>query len=257
VIEARNVTKVYGNGVVAVKELSLRIARRELFCLLGANGAGKTTLINLFFNFIAPTEGNLFVNGIDCTEQPLQARRYAAYLSENVSLYEDLTAYENLEFFTRLGSSRKRTRDEYYEVLNRVGLREEFFHKDLRFFSKGMRQKVALAICLMREAPAMFLDEPTSGLDPQAAWDLMRVLVTEREQGKAILVATHDLFRARQVADRIGVMRSGRLVAVWSREDLEGENLERLYLDYAGAETGDVLGSPLSSRSNEAEVPKA
>ncbi len=231
-IEARNLSKRYEDGVLALDALNLRVEPGEIYSLLGANGAGKTTTINLFLNFIEPTAGEALINNIDVTRDPLEAKKYVAYVSENVMLYASFTARQNLDFFAKLAGRRDLKKDDYYRVMRNVGLPEKAFDQRVKEFSKGMRQKLGIAIAMIKDAPALFLDEPTSGLDPKAAAEFCETLVDLRKQGKAILLSTHDIFRAKEIADRVGIMKEGRKVMERTREELKYENLEHLYLDY-------------------------
>jgi ABC-2 type transport system ATP-binding protein len=231
-IEAVGLTKRYEDGVLALDALNLKVNPGEIYCLLGANGAGKTTTINLFLDFIRPTAGSPLLNGVDVSKDPLAAKRHVGYVSENVMLYGSFTARQNLAFFARLGGRNDLTRDDCSRVLRDVGLPEKAFDQRVKEFSKGMRQKLGIAIAIVKDAPALLLDEPTSGLDPKAGAEFLELLVELREQGKAILTSTHDIFRVRQVADRVGIMKEGRKVMERTREELQYENLEALYLDY-------------------------
>ena len=132
------------------------------------NGAGKSTTLNLFLDFIRPTSGWALVNGVEVRSNPAETRRHIAYVSENVMLYGDFTARENLDFFTRLTGKRLDRRD-YYQAMRRVGLPEESFERKLKTFSKGMRQKVEIAALLLKDADNMVMDEPTSGVDATLA----------------------------------------------------------------------------------------
>ena len=230
-IEAIDLTKVYEDGVLALDHLNLKVEAGEIFCLLGANGAGKSTTINLMLNFIEPTEGTAKIHDVDVTVDPLEAKKHVAYLSENVMLYGNFTARQNLDFFAGL-AGKQTDREGYYEVLRRVGLEEKAFEQRLKEFSKGMRQKVGIAIVIIRDAPAILLDEPTAGLDPQAAAEFIKLLEELKAEGKSVFMSTHDIFRARALADRVGIMKSGRMIMERTREELEEEDLEKLYLDY-------------------------
>lgn len=230
-IEAIDLTKRYEDGILALDHLNLKVAPGEIFCLLGANGAGKSTAINLMLNFIEPTEGTAKINDIDVTREPLEAKKYVAYLSENVSLYGNFTARQNLEFFAGL-AGKQTDLEGYYKILRRVGLPENSFEKRIKEFSKGMRQKVGIAIVIIRDARAVIMDEPTSGLDPQAGAEFLHLLEELRGEGRAVFMSTHDIFRARTLADRVGIMKSGRLISERTRRELEYEDLEELYLDY-------------------------
>ena len=165
-IEAIDLTKRYEDGVLALDALNLKVNVGEIYCLLGANGAGKTTTINLFLDFIVPTAGQALLNNVNVAKTPLEAKRYVAYVSENVMLYGNFTARQNLDFFARLGGKHDLKKDDYYMVLREVGLQEKAFEQRVKTFSKGMRQKVGIAIAIIKDAPAILLDEPTSGLDP-------------------------------------------------------------------------------------------
>ncbi len=232
ILEAQNLTKVYEDGLRALDHVSYTVKEGEIFCLLGDNGAGKTTTINLFLGFIDPTEGTVLINGIDATKDPLAAKQYVAYLSDIVMLYPNFTARQNLDFFARLGGRHNLTKNDYYNVLRQVGLQEKAFEQRLKGFSKGMRQKVGLAIAIVKEAPAIILDEPTSGLDPKAANEFIEILHQLRAQGRAILISTHDIFRAKEIADTVAIMSEGKILAIKTKEQLQHENLEKLYLDY-------------------------
>lgn len=232
ILEAQNLTKVYEDGICALDHVSYSVKTGETFVLLGDNGAGKTTTINLFLGFIDPTEGTALINGIDVTKDPMAAKQHVAYLSDIVMLYPNFTARQNLDFFARLGGRNNLTRNDYYNVLRQVGLQEKAFEQRLKGFSKGMRQKVGLAIAIVKEAPAVILDEPTSGLDPKAANEFLEILHQLRAQGRAILISTHDIFRAKEIADTVGIMSEGKLLAIKTKEELQHENLEKLYLDY-------------------------
>lgn len=231
-INATDLTKQYEDGYLALNRLNLLVEEAQIYCLLGANGAGKTTTINLFFNFIEPTSGTARINGIDCTKDSITARRHAAYVSENVMLYGNFTARQNLEYFTSLAGRRNLKKEDFYQVMHQVSLPERSFEQRVKTFSKGMRQKVGIAIAILKQAPALLLDEPTGGLDPKAAADFVQQLYALRKEGKAILMSTHDVFRAKQIADRVGIMKGGVLVTEKSKDDLQHEDLEKLYLKY-------------------------
>jgi ABC-2 type transport system ATP-binding protein len=147
-------------------------------------------------------------------------------------LYSNFTAFQNLDFFARLAGKNDYSKNDYKAVLKRVGLQEEAFDRKLRTFSKGMRQKCGIAIAILKNAPVIILDEPTSGLDPKAGYEFVRLLENLREEGKAILMSTHDIFRAREIADKIGILNGGVLVMERSREELSGADLQDLYVQH-------------------------
>lgn len=231
-MEADSLTKRYEDGTLALQQLSIQVFPGQVYAMLGGNGAGKTTAINLFLNFIEPTEGEARVDGIATHKEPLKAKARLAYVSENVMLYPNFTAIQNLDFFARLGGNTQYTKEDYRKVLLRVGLQEEAHDRRLKGYSKGMRQKCGIAIAILKDAPAILLDEPTSGLDPKAAFEFIHLIQTLREEGKAILMSTHDIFRAKEIADLVGILNEGRLVMQRTQEDLVGEDLEKLYVEY-------------------------
>jgi len=231
-LEAVNLTKRYEDGILALDRVSFAVNQGQIYAMLGANGAGKTTTINLFLNFIEPTEGEARIHGIATHRQPLEAKQYVSYVSENVVLYPNFTAIQNLDYFTRLGGRTGFTKQDYQNVLRRVGLEPDSFQKKLKDFSKGMRQKCGIAIAILKDAPAILLDEPTSGLDPKAGFEFLQLLDSLRNEGKSILISTHDIFRAKEIADVFGIMNKGRLVMQRTRSELADENLETIYLQH-------------------------
>ena len=213
----------------ALDALNLTIAPGEIFCLLGQNGAGKTTTINLFLGFLTPTSGQALIDGLSVADHPLETKQRLAYLPETVMLYPNLTGLENLNFFASLAGFRYGP-DELHGLLARAGLPADAHARRLGTYSKGMRQKVGIAIALAKQAKALLLDEPTSGLDPKAANEFSDLLLGLGQSGTAILMATHDIFRAKEVGTRIGIMREGRLVQTLPTHGLTASELEAVYL---------------------------
>lgn len=241
-LEAVSLSKRYEDGVLALDHISFAVHPGQIYTMLGANGAGKTTTINLFLNFIEPTGGEARIGGITSHKDPLLAKERVAFVSENVMLYPNFTAIQNLDFFSRLGGRRDYTREDYRKVLHRVGLEEEAHGKKLRDFSKGMRQKSGIAIAILKDAPAILLDEPTAGLDPKAGYEFIGLLKSLRDEGKAILMSTHDIFRAKEVADVIGFMKEGRLVMQRNAAEIAGEDLEQLYMRFVAGREEEGTG---------------
>ena len=230
-LEIIGLSKHFGD-VKAVNDLNLTVNRGEIFTMLGANGAGKTTTLMVALGFTEPTAGTVKICGVDVTKDPLEAKKHVAYVSENVMLYGNFTARQNLDFFTKLGGNKNATDDDYERVMARVGLQADAYHRRVKGFSKGMRQKLGIAIAIMKDAEVILLDEPTSGLDPKSGAEFLQLLSELRAENKAIWMTTHDIFRAKAVADRVGIMTEGHLVKILSREELEEADLEKIYIDY-------------------------
>jgi ABC-2 type transport system ATP-binding protein len=230
-LEAINLTKSY-SGSTALNSLNLKIVPGEVFCLLGANGAGKTTTINLFLNFIDPTAGTAKIRGLDVQQHSLETKKYIAYIPEQVTLYKNLSGLENLEYFTALAGRADYTKEQLLKFFDEVGLSRETAGKRVETYSKGMRQKVGIAIALAKKAEALLLDEPTSGLDPKASNEFSGLLKKMSASGVAVLMATHDLFRAKESGTRVGIMKHGNLVRTLFTSEIGHADLERIYLEH-------------------------
>jgi ABC-2 type transport system ATP-binding protein len=230
ILEAKDLRKEYP-GKLALRGLNLQLAPGEVFCLLGQNGAGKSTTINLFLGFIAPTAGAAYVNGLEVANNALKIKQFLAYIPENVLLYPHLTGLENLALFSSLAGFRYREK-ELREYLAQAGLPAEAVARRVDSYSKGMRQKVGIAIAVAKHAKVLLLDEPTSGLDPKASNEFSELLRQLSSQGTAVFMATHDIFRAKEVGTRVGIMREGELVDVRPTPSLNANELEQLYLTY-------------------------
>jgi ABC-2 type transport system ATP-binding protein len=219
------VTKKYATHT-AVDSLSLSVADGDVYALLGPNGAGKTTTINMLLGFIAPDSGSLQVAGRNVVDDPAAARAHIAYIPEQVQLYPQLSGQENLDYFSRLAGHRIAA-VELSRMLERVGLSSEATLRRAGSYSKGMRQKVGIAIALAKRAKVLLLDEPTSGLDPSASAEFVALLKEVSREGVAVLMATHDLF----YATHWGVLAAGKLVAQQpATADFSLQQLEALYL---------------------------
>jgi len=222
-----NLTKSFANRS-AVNSLSLNVARGEVYALLGPNGAGKSTTIGCVLGFVSPDSGT--INIADSALPTAEAAiAHAAYISENVALYEKLTGVENVEFFMRL-TGHKPTRAAIESLLDRAGVPADAWHRLAETYSKGMRQKVGVVMALAKGAELLVLDEPTSGLDPHASVEFGKLMRSLAADGAAILMATHDLFRAQEIADTCGMLVDGKLVGEWKKEALDAGELERHYL---------------------------
>lgn len=228
VLEACGLSKNYGTAT-ALSDLDLAVSAGEVVCLLGANGAGKSTTLNLFLGFLAPSAGEARVCGRVVHEDVSVARAKLGYLPEVVQLSPLLTGIETLHYFNDLSRPASLTDAAAGAALSRVGLPAAAHGQRVGEYSKGMRQKLGLAIALAKDARAFLLDEPLSGLDPKAANELVALLRSMADGGMAVLAVTHDIFRAQQMANRIGIMRQGQLVDLVSASSMTAQEIEALY----------------------------
>ncbi len=233
-LRAQDLTMRHGASTTLCT-LNLEVPAGQVLSILGPNGAGKTTTINLFMGFFRPASGRAEVCGIHVAENPIEARRLLAYIPESVSLYGNLTGLENLQYFAELGGIRGLTFEAGEELLARAGLQESAWHRDCSTYSKGMRQKVCVALALAKDARAMLLDEPTSGLDPFAAREFSGLVNELASQGVGALVATHDLLLAREISHRILILVGGEVKETLPTDGLELGELEKVYLEALAA----------------------
>ena len=225
---AENLSKTYGD-YKALNNLNLKLNKGEIFALLGQNGAGKSTTINIFLGFVKPTEGVAKINGISVVDHPEETKKFIAYIPETVLLYPNLTGVENLKFFSSLAGF-DYNNEVLMSFLSKAGLQSDAHHNRLGGYSKGMRQKVGIAIAIAKKAKVLLLDEPTSGLDPKASNEFSEILKELASEGTTIFMATHDIFRAKEVADRIGIMKRGNLISEINADEISANELEKLYL---------------------------
>lgn len=214
----------------ALKGLDLTVGEGEVFCLLGQNGAGKTTTINICLGFLRADSGEVSINGKAVEYGRASSRKPLAYIPEVVMLYPQLSALENLDFFCRLAGYRY-TVGRLSEFLSEANLQPEAHQKRVKAFSKGMRQKVGIAIAVAKRADVILMDEPTSGLDPRATDEFTRVVKRLTSDGKSVLMATHDIFNAVNVGTHIGIMKEGKLVHTLGAASVTPDALQQLYLE--------------------------
>jgi ABC-2 type transport system ATP-binding protein len=229
-ISVKNITKTF-KSFEALKNLTLEVTKGEIYGLLGSNGAGKSTTINILLGFLEPESGHASIKGINTTTNFDEARKHIGYIPENVNLYPYLTGVENLDYFCKL-SGNHYSPQKLEEFLNQCGLNSESHHRRTETYSKGMRQKVGIAIALAKDASVYLLDEPASGLDPLASNELSALLRKLSSKGAAVLMASHDIFRVRETCNRIGIIKSGELVKEMDTSDVSTKELEKIYIDY-------------------------
>lgn len=226
-LQAKKLCKRYDDKL-ALKDLSLSVNPGEIFCLLGQNGAGKTTTINLFLGLIKPTSGEALIDNVSVLNNK-NKRSTIAYIPETVQLYSNLSGLENLDFFSRLAGFTYQQK-ELVQFLKQANLQEESYNKKLETYSKGMRQKVGIAVALAKNASYILMDEPTSGLDPKASVEFAKTCKELAANGVGIFMATHDIFNAVNIGSRIGIMNEGTLIHTTNTENITAQELQDLYI---------------------------
>jgi ABC-2 type transport system ATP-binding protein len=213
-IEATNVSKRY-DTVIALDRVDLTVEEGETFGFLGPNGAGKSTFINSLLDFVKPTDGSISIFGCDCQREGVAARERIGVLPEGYSMFDRLTGRQHVEYAIRS----KDADDDPIELLDRVGIREAA-DRNAADYSKGMAQRLVLAMALAGDPDLLLLDEPTTGLDPNGAAEMRQILQEENERGATIFFSSHILEQVEAVCDRVGILQNGELVAVDTIEGL-------------------------------------
>ena len=244
-IVTEGLTRRFG-ALTAVDGLDLKVGRGELFGFLGPNGAGKTTTIKMLAGLLRPTSGTARVAGHDVQREPEAAKARIGYVPDTAYLYEKLRAREFLEFSGSLYHVERETRDRRIEALLQLFDLRDRADDLLATFSRGMRQKVALAAALLHDPQVLFLDEPTVGLDPRSARQMKDILRDVVREGKTVFLSTHILEIAERMCTRIGIIDHGRLIASGTLEELrglvhaDGQSLEQIFLELTGSAEEDV-----------------
>jgi ABC-2 type transport system ATP-binding protein len=233
-IEIHGLRHSYGSQTV-LRGLDLQVQAGEVYALLGGNGAGKSTTVSALLGLISPEQGKLRVAGVDVRKDVREARARLAYVAENIALYEHLSALENLDYLLALSGVEADPTRVIAPALERVGLPREAWTRPLSGYSKGMRQKVAIALAIARRTPVLILDEPGSGLDPHATAELNALLQALRGEHVAVLMVTHDLVSAVDTADRIGFLSEGRIAEEWRAQGEQRFDLNLLHRRFAEA----------------------
>ena len=243
-IEIENLTRRF-DGVTAVDGLSLRIDGGEVFALLGPNGAGKTTTVRMLTCLIAKTSGTARIGEYDIgnPEESQEIRKMVGLLPENVGLYEELSAYDNLDIYGRLYKCSESQRKETIEHLLRLLNLWDRRGVAAGTFSKGMKQKLAIARTLVHDPQILFLDEPTANLDPEASKTVREFVLELKKQGRTIILNTHNLDEAERICDRVGILKT-RLISVGSpaqlKQSLQGRKTV-VQLESSGEEMASVV----------------
>ena len=248
-IELLQLTKKFGD-LVAVDHINLSLAKGEFFAMLGPNAAGKTTTIKMLAGLIKPTSGHARIAGFDVQLQPLEARRRLAYVPDFPFLYDKLTAWEFLRFTGQLFHlPEDRIEASARELIARFHLLEHI-NRPIESLSHGTRQRVAIASALLHDPEVFIVDEPMVGLDPQHARIIKDVLKERSRAGVTVLVSTHQLSIAEEMADRIGIIHGGKLIAVGTREELRRQSggtgqLEEVFLSLTAGDRANPDQPPV------------
>ncbi|WP_448544148.1 ABC transporter ATP-binding protein [Roseiflexus sp.] len=244
VVECRELTRRYGD-FVAVDSLDLTVRRGEIFGLLGPNGAGKTTTILMLLGLTEPTSGSVRVLGLDPTRQPLSIKARVGYLPDQVGFYDGLTARENLSYIAKLNGIRGREMQERIrEALEQVGL-SDVADRQVRTFSRGMRQRLGVAEVLLKRPQLIVMDEPTLALDPEAVREFLELIRRLKSDGITIMLSSHLLHQVQAVCDRVGLFHRGRMVLEGTVRDLAQRVLGGAYRIHLEAEGGPAVEDAL------------
>ena len=234
------------DGFTAVDNVSFSIRRQEIFGLLGPNGAGKTTTIRMLSTVLSPDDGEITIGGNSVTGESDKVRQVIGVCPQELALYPELSATDNLVFFGRMaGLSGRDAKSAAAENLERVGLLDRARDK-IEKFSGGMKRRVNLAIALMSRPQLLFLDEPTVGIDPQSRNHIFETVEALRDSGLTVLYTTHYMEEADRLCDRLAIMDNGRIVAMGTPHDLKSEigdpaevTLETVFLELTGRSLRD------------------
>ena len=237
-IELIHLVKKFGD-LVAVNDVTLTVQPGEFFAMLGPNAAGKTTTLKMLAGLIKPTTGTARAGGFDVQTHPLEARRLMAFVPDFPFLYDKLTAWEFFRFTGRLFGMDDARLEANAQALSARFHLGEFMRRPLEGLSHGTRQRVAIVSALLHDPEVFVIDEPMVGLDPQHARVVKDVLKERSLQGMTVLLSTHELSVAEEMADRIGIIQSGKLIAVGNRDELRRQSgvagpLEHAFLALTG-----------------------
>ena len=242
IIRASGLTKIFGKST-AVDDISFDVLEGEIFGFLGPNGAGKTTTTRMLTGVIPPDAGTATILGHDIRSEPVLAKQGFGVVPETSNAYTDLTAWQNLMLMGELyGLPRARAEQRSSDLLGMVGLIERKDQK-VQAYSKGMKQRLILAMALIHEPNLLFLDEPTSGLDVQSTHMILSLLRDLNKQGATIFLTTHNMEEANRLCHRVGIIRAGKMVAIDAPEKLKTaiDRVHQIEVSFSREVSGDVL----------------
>ncbi len=219
ILEVKNLVKHYGD-FQAVKGVSFNIEEGEIFSLLGPNGAGKTTTISMLSTLYTPTSGDATISGHSVTREPMAVRQLIGVVPQDLALYEDLTARENLIFWGQMYDlSGKALTSRVDEVLEQIGLSDKANNR-VKTYSGGMKRRVNIGVGLLHKPKLLFMDEPTVGIDPQSRRAILDTVKALNKQGMTLLYTTHYMEEAEELSDRVGIIDHGELIAIGTQKEL-------------------------------------
>ena len=238
-IDIENITKSYNGSYKAVNNLNIRIKDGEIFGLLGPNGAGKTTTIKMMTGIIAPTIGDIKINDISITKEPVEAKEQFGYVPDNPDMFLRLTGLEYLNFMADVYEVRSYERGEIIEDLAKRFEMETALGDKIQSYSHGMRQKIVIMGVLIHRPKVWILDEPMTGLDPKSAFILKEMMREHADAGNTVLFSTHVLEVAEKICDRVGIINKGQLIFNGTLQALKeefkaSESLENIFLELTG-----------------------
>jgi ABC-2 type transport system ATP-binding protein len=247
ILEVQNLSKKYGD-FTAVKGLSFDIQEGEIFSLLGPNGAGKTTTISMLSTLYDPTGGDAIIAGHSVKKDPMAIRQLIGVVPQDLALYEDLTARENLVFWGQMYNlSGKALNSRVDEVLEQIGLTDKAKNR-VKTYSGGMKRRVNIGVGLLHKPRLLFMDEPTVGIDPQSRRAILDTVLDLNKQGMTVLYTTHYMEEAAELSDRVGIMDHGELIALGTQAELTKQvgQSETLILHVGENDDSEALAKSLT-----------
>ena len=221
-IQIQNISKHFGSDI-ALDNLSIHVKKGEFYSLLGPNGAGKTTCINIASGLLKASSGDLYINGLSIKNDAISIKKKMGIVPQEIALYNDLTAYENLYFWGRInGVKATELSDRIKETLLFLDL-SEHQNKKISSFSGGMKRRINIAAALLHQPEILFMDEPTVGIDPQSKFFTYEIFEKLHKQGKTIFYTSHNMEEVERLSDRIGIIDQGKLIAEGSMEELKSQ----------------------------------
>ena len=255
ILEVQNLAKNYGD-FTAVKGISFNIKEGEIFSLLGPNGAGKTTTISMLSTLYTPTSGDATIGGHSVTKDPMAVKEVIGVVPQEIALYEDLTARENLVFWGQMyGLSGKSLNSRVDEVLEQIGLVDKAKNR-VKTYSGGMKRRVNIGVGLLHKPRLLFMDEPTVGIDPQSRRAILDTVKDLNKQGMTVLYTTHYMEEAQELSDRVGIIDHGELIALGTQVELTKQvgQTETLILHIGENDDPEALAKSLDGTENVLEA---